>query len=112
MHFFASSVKTGIIKGFKTTGMILKIVIPVYILVVLIKYSPIMIFLQNLFSPFMKFFNLPGDAIIPLITAFFTDEYSTIAAMSTFDFTTAEITTIAMMALVAHSIPVEAALLL
>jgi hypothetical protein len=67
-------------------------------------------FLQDLFSPAMKFFHLPGNGIVPLITGFFTDEYTTIAVMSTFDFTTAQITTIAMFVLVAHSIPVESAI--
>lgn len=109
MQLLGTAIKDGIIKGFKTAIMMLKIVLPVYAIVVLVKYSPIMPFMQNLFSPAMKFFNLPGDAIVPLITGLFTDEYSTIAAMSSFHFTTAQITTIAMIVLVAHSVPVEAA---
>lgn len=110
MNLFAATIKDGAIKGVKTAVMLLKIVLPIYAVVVVIKYSPIMPFLQNLFSPAMKFFHLPGNGIVPLITGFFIDEYSTIAVMSTFDFTTAEITTIAMFVLVAHSIPVESAI--
>jgi hypothetical protein len=110
MNLFIKAIKDGIIKGVKTAFMLLKIVLPVYAVVVLIKYSPIMPFLQNLFSPAMKFFHLPGNGVVPLITGMFTDEYSTIAVMSTFNFTTAEITTIAMFVLVAHSMPVEAAI--
>lgn len=110
MNLFAATVRDGAIKGIKTAVMLLKIVLPIYAIIVLIKYSPVMPFLQNLFSPAMKFFQLPGDAIVPLITGFFTDEYATIAVLSTFDFTTAEITTIAMFVLVAHSIPVESAI--
>ena len=110
MNLFAATVKNGALKGIKTAFMLLKIVLPIYAVVVLIKYSPIMPFLQDIFSPAMRYFHLPGDGIIPLITGFFTDEYATIAAMSTFDFTTAEITTIAMFVLVAHSMPVESAI--
>ena len=110
MNLFAATIRDGAIKGIKTAVMLLKIVLPIYAIVVLIKYSPVMPFLQNLFSPAMKFFYLPGDGIVPLITGFFTDEYATIAVMSTFDFTTAQITTIAMFVLVAHSIPVESAI--
>jgi spore maturation protein SpmB len=110
MNLFAATVRDGALKGIKTAGMLLKIVLPIYAIVVVIKYTPIMPFLQRLFSPAMKFFHLPGDGIVPLITGFFTDEYSTIAVMSTFQFTTAQITTIAMFVLVAHSIPVEAAI--
>ncbi|MBR0599138.1 nucleoside recognition domain-containing protein [Sinanaerobacter chloroacetimidivorans] len=110
MNLLGTAIKDGAIKGVKTAFMLLKIVLPVYAVVVFIKYSPIMPFLQSLFSPAMKFFHLPGDGIVPLITGLFTDEYATIAVMSTFDFSVAEITTIAMMVLVAHSMPVEAAL--
>jgi len=110
MNLFASTIRDGAIKGVKTAAMLLKIVLPIYAAVVIIKYSPIMPFLQDLFSPAMKFFHLPGNGIVPLITGFFTDEYTTIAVMSTFDFTTAQITTIAMFVLVAHSIPVESAI--
>jgi Fe2+ transport system protein B len=110
MNLFAATVRDGAIKGVKTAVMLLKIVLPIYAVVVLIKYSPIMPFLQDLFSPAMKFFHLPGDAIVPLITGVFTDEYGVITVMSTFDFTTAQITTIAMISLVAHSMPVETAI--
>ncbi|MDD3168374.1 MAG: nucleoside recognition domain-containing protein [Eubacteriales bacterium] len=110
MNLFAATVRDGAIKGVKTAAMLLKIVLPVYAVVILIKYSPIMPFLQKLCSPAMRFFHLPGDGIVPLITGMLTDEYTTIAVMSTFDFTTAQITTIAMFILVAHSIPVESAI--
>jgi len=110
MTLFVTTIKDGAVKGIKTAFMLLKVVLPIYAAVVVLKYSPVMPFLQNLFSPAMKFFHLPGNAIVPLITGFFTDEYSTIAVMRTFDFTSAEITTIAMFVLVAHSMPVESAI--
>lgn len=110
MNFLAATIRDGAIKGVKTAVMLLKIVLPIYAAVVLLKYSPVMPFLQDLFSPAMKFFHLPGNGIVPLITGFFIDEYSTIAVMRTFDFTSAEITTIAMFVLVAHSMPVESAI--
>lgn len=109
MQLLKAAIRDGFIKGLKMAVMLLKIVLPIYAVVVIVKYSPVMPFLQSIFASSMKYFNLPGDAIVPLITGVFTDEYSTIAVMSTFDFTTAQITTIAMIVLVAHSVPVEAA---
>ncbi len=94
----------------KTAFTLLKVVLPVYAAVVVIRHSPVMPFLEDVFSPAMRFFNLPGEAIIPLITGVFTDEYGTIAVMNTLSFTSAEITTVAMMVLIAHTIPVEAAI--
>lgn len=110
MNTFFIAVKDGGIKGLKTGVMLLKIMLPIYAVVVLIKYSPIMPFLQNLCQPAMKFFNLPGDAIVPIMTGALTDEYGVVAAMSSFHFSTAEITTIAMIILCFHSIPVESAI--
>lgn len=110
MSLFVTTIRDGAFKGIKTAVMLLKVVLPIYAAVVLLKYSPVMPFLQELFTPSMKFFHLPGNGIVPLLTGFFTDEYSTIAVMRTFDFNQAEITTIAMFVLVAHSMPVESAI--
>jgi hypothetical protein len=105
-----TAIKTGFIKALKTAFMLLKIVLPIYALVVIFRYTPGMTLLQDLFSPAMKLFNLPGDAIMPIITGFFTDEYGSIAVMSQLNLSMAQITTVAMIVLVAHGIPVEAAI--
>lgn len=110
MNIFFTAVKDGSIKGIKTGLMLLKIMIPIYFLVVLIKYSPIMPWFQKFFEPSMGVFQLPGNAIIPIITGIFADEYGVIAAMRSFDFTMAQITTIAMISLTVHSLPVESAI--
>lgn len=47
MNIFFIAVKDGTIKGLKTGLMLLKIMLPIYFIVVLIKYSPIMPWLQN-----------------------------------------------------------------
>lgn len=110
MNTFFTAVKDGTIKGLKTGLMLLKIMLPIYFIVVLIKYSPIMPWLQNFFEPSMGLFRLPGNAIVPIITGIFTDEYGVIAAMKSFDFSMAQITTIAMITLTVHSLPVESAI--
>ena len=109
MHKFFTAVKDGIIKGLKTVLMLLKILIPIYLLVVLIKYSPIMPWLQDVAEPVMKIFRLPPEAAVPVVTGLFSDEYGVVAALGGFNFSMAAITTIAMIALAAHSLPVEAA---
>lgn len=110
MNQLTIAVRDGAVKGVRTTLMLCKIVLPIYAVVVIFRYSPIMQILQETFAPAMKIFHLPGDAIMPLVTGLFTDEYATIAVMSAFDFHMAQITTIAMIVLVAHSMPVEAAI--
>ncbi len=110
MDLAIETVKRGFIKAIKTTLVLMKVVLPVYALVVIIKYSPVMPFLQRVFEPAMALFRLPADAAIPIITGLFTDEYAAIAAAVQFDFTGWELTTIAMINLVCHTLPVEYAL--
>lgn len=110
MSIFLNAIKNGIIKGFKTGAMLLKVMIPIYIIVVFIKYSPLMPFLERAFSPAMKFFNLPGNAVVPIISGLFTDEYGVVAAMNSFDFSKGVLTTIAMITLTCHSLPIESAI--
>ena len=107
---FFGAVKTGFIKGLKTALMLLKIMIPIYLLIVIIKHTALFTVLADFFRPAMALFNLPGDAVIPIITGMFGDEYTVIAAMSAFSFDKAVITTIAMFILCFHSIPVETAI--
>jgi spore maturation protein SpmB len=103
-------VGSGALKGLKTGLMLLKVMLPVYIIVVLLKYSPLMPFITDLFEPVMGFLNLPGEAAAPIIAGVFADEYGCIAAMRSFSFNAAAITTIAMVNLFFHSIPVESAI--
>ena len=110
MRLFLTTIKNGFIKALQTTLTLMKVVLPVYALVVIIKYSPIMPFLEELFRPAMGLFKLPSEAVVPLIAGTFTDEYGAIATATQFNFTAAQLTTIAMFGLVFHSIPVEYAL--
>jgi spore maturation protein SpmB len=107
---FLAVAGSGAIKGLKTGAMLLRIMIPVYIAVVLLKHSPLMGFLEGLFAPAMALFDMPGQAAAPIIAGFFSDEYGAVAAMRGFTFSAATATTIAMMNLCMHAIPVETAI--
>ncbi|MDR1069151.1 MAG: hypothetical protein LBL36_07915 [Clostridiales Family XIII bacterium] len=101
--------KVGFIKGLTTGGRLLCVMLPIYLVVVFLTYTPVIAFLQERLAPVMRVFSLPGDAAIPIVTGFFSDEYGVVAAMSGFNFGAAQITTIAMIILCFHSIPLEAA---
>ena len=55
----------------------------------------------------MKYFGLPGEAAIVIITGNLLNLYGGIAAMQAFSFTARQITIIAVMLLLSHSLPVE-----
>lgn len=104
---FISALLDGLVKAFKTAFRLLKLTIPIYVVTVLLKYSPVMPFLVKICTPAMALFNLPAEAALPIVTGFFTDPYGVIAASHSFDFDMAAMTTIMMIASVAHSLPVE-----
>ncbi len=108
---FIESVKTGFKKGIGTVWFLSKIIVPVYIVVTVIRYTPLMPAIGNFFRPLMKLFDLPGEAAIPFITGFFLDEYGVIAAIKAISLDTYQITTIAIMALFFHTIFIESAVM-
>lgn len=91
--------KTGSIKASNTIWKLTKIVVPVYFFVKVLEYTKILPYIANFFGPFMKFFGLPGEAAIVILTGNILNLYGGIAAMQVFSFTTREITIIAVMLL-------------
>lgn len=99
--------KVGLIKAGKTIWKLIKIVVPVYFFVKVLEYVQILPYISNLFSPLMKYFGLPGEAAIVIITGNLLNLYGGIAAIQAFSFTAHQITIIAVMLLLSHSLPVE-----
>ena len=104
---FLPAVKDGAFKGLRTARMLLVIIIPIYIAVVLLRHTELFLWIAGKVEPAMRIFGLSGEAVVPLITGVFSDEYSVVAAMSVFALDKAQITIIAMITLCFHSIPVE-----
>jgi hypothetical protein len=109
MKIFFPAVLAGFVKSLKTAVMLLKIMIPIYLAVVVLRHTVLFDFLAEKSAPAMRLFGLPGDAVVPIIAGVFSDEYAVVAAMSGFSFDKAALTTIAMIALCFHSLPVETA---
>ena len=105
-----TSVKNGAISGVKCCWFLIKIIIPVYFFITVLKYSPAMDLLVSAFSPLMSIFHLPGEAAVPLISGFILDEYAVIAAVKAMHITGFSITIIAVMTLISHGLFIEAAI--
>ncbi|HPT89857.1 MAG TPA: nucleoside recognition domain-containing protein, partial [Bacilli bacterium] len=76
--------KVGLIKAGKTIWKLIKIVVPVYFFVKVLEYVQILPYISNLFSPLMKYFGLPGEAAIVIITGNLLNLYGGIAAIQAF----------------------------
>ncbi|WP_242842496.1 nucleoside recognition domain-containing protein [Peptoclostridium acidaminophilum] len=61
------SIRRGIKQGIDTTLLLAKVVIPVYVLVTVLRHTPVMGMIADMFKPLMALFNLPGEAAIVLV---------------------------------------------
>ncbi len=106
-----NAIKVGFKKGLFCCFTLIKIMLPIYICITFIKYSPAMGWIVGVFSPIMGIFHLPGEAAVPWITGLFSDEYGAIAAIKAVGLTGFEITVVSIMVMFAHSLFVEAAII-
>lgn len=104
-----AAVRRGVIKGLTVTVDLAKIVVPVYILVTLLKYTPALGFIAAISKPLMQLVGLPGEASVAIVLGYCTNLYAAIGAIATLNLTPKEITVIATMLLIAHSLPMETA---
>lgn len=103
------SIKTGFIKGIETTWMLGKVVVPVYLIVTILKYTPVIDWITSLFTPLMTVFNLPGEAAIILVLGNVLNIYAAIGAISAINLSAMEVTVISIMLSFSHSLLIETA---
>jgi spore maturation protein SpmB len=108
--FLLEGIKVGFFKGVTTTINLAKIVVPVFFVVTILKATPLMYYLDTIFSPFMKYFDLPGDASLVLITGYLLNIYSAVGVIIGLGLNSREITILATMVLIAHSLILEGAI--
>ena len=106
----AISIKNGFINGIKCCWFLIKIIIPVYLFITILKHTPVMDLLISGFAPLMGLFRLPGEAAVPLITGMVLDEYGVIAAIKAVDLTGYAVTVVVVMTILAHSLFIEGAI--
>jgi hypothetical protein len=104
-----AAVKRGVLKGLTVTVELAKIVVPVYILVTFFKYTPVLGYIARGAQPVMKMVGLPGEASVAIVLGYFTNLYAAIGAIASLKLSPKEITIIATMLLIAHSLPMETA---
>lgn len=102
-------IKRGVVKGLTVTLELAKIVVPVYILVTFLKYTPVLGYIAKITQPLMKLVGLPGEAAVAIVLGYFTNLYAAIGAIASLNLSSKEITIIATMLLIAHSLPMETA---
>lgn len=104
-----SAIKQGFKNGIKVTWELTQVVVPVYVVVTILKYTPVLPFISKYMEPVMRIAGLPGEASLALVLGYLVNIYAAIGAITPLDLTTKQITIISTMLLLAHSLPMEAA---
>ncbi|MGB9905668.1 MAG: nucleoside recognition domain-containing protein [Desulfotomaculales bacterium] len=105
----ADTFKRGFAKGFSTTWELTKVVLPVYVLVTFLKYTPVLGWVTGACAPVMRVFGLSGEAAVPLVLGKVLNLYAALGAIASLQLSNREITILAVMLLISHNLLVESA---
>jgi len=94
----------------RTTGWILKIMLPVTLVVACLNYLGVIERVADFIAPLFRFIGLSGEAVIVFLTALLVNIYSAIAVIATLGFDFRSVTILAVMCLVAHTLILETAI--
>jgi len=97
----------GIKNGIQVTWDLAKIIVPVYFAITFFKYTPLLPWISKHMEPLMSWFGLPGEASLALVMGYFLNIYAAIGAMLPLGLSNKQITVMAGMLLMAHSLPME-----
>jgi hypothetical protein len=101
----------GIKKGLWTFWMLMKIMVPVYIVVTVLNHTPVLPAIAEFFEPFMGIWRLPGDAALALVLGHVVNLYVAIAVIAAGGWDPASITVAGVILGVSHSLVMEGAIL-
>jgi len=104
-------IRAGLSAGFGTSLKIIKVSVPLYVAVTLLKGAPLLDLLGNVFAPVMGIFGLPGEAAFAFVAAFLLNLYAAIAVIVPLHLSPFQVTQCGLMMGVAHNLVVEGGVL-
>ena len=105
----AATFRRGLLKGLGTTWELGKVVVPVYILVTFLKYTPVLGWIAGICAPAVSYLGLPGEAALALVLGNVLNIYAAIGVITTLSLTHKQVTILAVMLLLSHTIFIETA---
>jgi len=101
------TLKRGFLNGISITYKMVKVIVPCYIAIELIKHFGLIEVISTFFKPCMGIFGLPGESALGLIAGYFINLYAAIAVIAPLQLSSKDMTTLALMLGIAHSLPIE-----
>jgi hypothetical protein len=106
---FGRTTAVGAWHGVRAFLKLMLIVAPVYTLVTILKYTPVIRVFAEYMSPLMRHFGLPGEAALALILGNIINLYAGLGAVTALKITTSQLTVLSLMLLLSHSQILETA---
>jgi spore maturation protein SpmB len=101
----------GMKKGLWTFWILMKIMVPVYVIVTLLNHTPALAAIAHFFEPYMGIWRLPGDAALALVLGYVVNLYAAIAVIAAGGWEPASVTIAGVILGVSHSLIMEGAIL-
>jgi len=105
------SISSGVKQGFYSFFALIKVMVPVYIFIMILKEIGIVDKLANLFRPLMVYFGLPGEASLVIVSGWTVNLYGAVAVLAGLNFTVRQTTILAVMLGFSHSLLLETAII-
>ena len=99
--------KRGLTNGLSITFMMVKVIVPCYIAIEVIKHFGLIDIISRVCKPFMSIFGLPGEAALSLVAGYFINLYAAIAVLTPLGLPAKNVTVIALMLGICHSLTME-----
>ncbi|PLX40251.1 MAG: nucleoside recognition protein [Deltaproteobacteria bacterium] len=107
---FADSLRQGFKNGLLSTRLLIKVMIPVYIVVDLLSHYGVVETLAGYAAPFMKIFGLPGEASLALLGGYIINIYAAVGAAAPLGLSPREVTIIGLILGLSHGLLLETAI--
>ncbi len=107
MRASVEPLKKGVLSGLSIIYVMVKVIVPCYIAIELMKHFGLIEIISRFFRPVMKLFGLPGEAALGLIAGYFINLYAAIAVLTPLGLSAKQITIMALILGISHSLPIE-----
>lgn len=101
----------GLKNGLTTSGKLLRVILPVYAVVVVLGHTPVMGWLASAFEPVMRLAGLPGEAAVAFVSGAVVSMYAAVGITAALNLDAYQVTTLAVMLNLCHELPLETAIL-
>jgi spore maturation protein SpmB len=103
----AATFKRGFFNGLALAAEMVKVIVPFYLLVELLRYFGFISLIGHACGPFMGLFGLPGESALALVAGYTANLYAALAVLTPLHLSSRDVTTVALMLGISHSLPVE-----